>query len=259
VLLRHVLGVSRAALLAHPELLISESDWRRYRRLLRRRAAGEPVAYLTGRREFMGLEFHVNRHVLIPRPETELLVERALAHFPGDGAGKRAVDVGTGSGAIAISLAVARPAMAICAVDVSPAALGVARANARRLLGPKQQQVRFVRGNLLEPVIAPAACIAANLPYVAAGELDDLPSSVREYEPALALDGGADGLDLYRRLLHQAPVKLRPAGLLLMECDPRQTKTLVGLARAAFPEAQVEVHRDLAGWERVVQVVNHAS
>jgi release factor glutamine methyltransferase len=257
VLLRHVLGVSRAALLAHPELPISESDWRRYRRLLRRRAAGEPVAYLTGTREFMGLEFRVNRHVLVPRPETELLVERALAHFSGDDAGKRAVDVGTGSGAIAISLSVARPAMELCAVDVSPAALVVARANARRLLGPKQQQVRFVQGNLLEPVIAPVDCIAANLPYVAAADLDALSSSVRDFEPALALDGGADGLDLYRRLLCQAPPKLRPGGRLLMECDPRQAQTLVGLARAAFPSAQVTVYRDLAGWERVVQVANH--
>jgi release factor glutamine methyltransferase len=255
VLLRHVLGISRAALLTNPERPLREAEWRRYRRLLRRRASGEPVAYLTGRREFMGLEFRVNRHVLIPRPETELLVERALAHVGGDGAGQRAIDVGTGSGAIAISLAVARPALEALATDVSPAALAVARANARRLLGTRQRRLRFLEGSLLEPVDGQVDVIAANLPYVPSAEVPALPVSVRAFEPVLALDGGADGLDGYRALLRQAPAKLKPGGALLMECDPRQAPALARLAQAAFPQATVDVQRDLAGRERVVEVV----
>ena len=255
VLLRHVLGVSRAALFAAPERPLAEQEWQRYRRLLRRRANGEPVAYLTGRREFMGLEFRVHRHVLIPRPATELLVERALAHLAVDGAGRRVVDVGTGSGAVAISLAAARPALQVVAVDVSPAALAVARANARRVLGPRQQRVRFRAGDLLAPVDGHADVIVANLPYVPASELTTLPAPVRDFEPALALDGGPDGLDLYRTLLRQAPAKLKPGGALLMECDPRQAATLARLAQEAFTRARVDVRRDLSGKDRLVEAV----
>ncbi len=253
VLLRHVLGITRSQLFAGPERLLTDAEWRRYRRVVGRRAKGEPVAYLSGRREFMGLEFRVDRRVLIPRPETELLVERALAHIGGDGAGQRLIDVGTGSGAIAISLAVARPALTVVATDVSPAALAVARANARRLLGTRQRRLRFLEGSLLEPVDGQVDVIAANLPYVPSAEVPALPVSVRVFEPALALDGGSDGLDGYRALLRQAPAKLKRGGALLMECDPRQAPALAALAEAAFPMAHVEVWRDLAGRDRVVE------
>jgi len=236
--------------------MLTGGEWRRYLGLLQRRQAGEPVAYLTGRREFMGHELRVDRRVLTPRPETELLVARALAHLPGNGSGWRVVDVGTGSGAIAVSLAAARPELRVVATDVSPEALAVARGNARRVLGPEWwRRVRFRAGNSLEPVGRPGDVIAANLPYVPSTEMDRLPVPVRQYEPSLALDGGADGLDLYRALLRQVPGKVRPGGILLMECDPRQAKVLAGIARKAFPDAQVVVRRDLAGRDRLVEVV----
>ena len=278
VLLRHVLGIDRAGLLAHPERVLTEAQRQRYRRLLRRRAAGEPVAYLTGRREFMGHSFVVDARVLVPRPETELLVERALAHLPpvqaalapqgppkcnvqsgcgpANGAAPRVVDVGTGSGAIAVSLAAAWPAVRVVATDVSAEALAVARRNARRVLGPGWwRRVRFRHGSLLEPVRGPVDLIAANLPYVRSEEMAGLPVSVRRFEPALALDGGGDGLEAYRELLRQAPGKVRPGGVVLMECDPRQADELAALARAAHPGGTVTVRRDLAGRERVVEVV----
>jgi release factor glutamine methyltransferase len=163
--------------------------------------------------------------------------------------------VGTGSGAIAISLAAARPALVVLATDVSPAALAVARANARRLLGARQRRVRFLEGSLLEPVDEQVDIIAANLPYVPSAEMPALPVSVRGFEPAQALDGGRDGLDGYRALLHQAAAKLKPGGALLMECDPRQAPALAALAAAAFPQAHVAVQRDLAGRDRVLEVV----
>lgn len=255
VLLREVLGLTRAGLLTHPERPLTESQARTYLDALRRRAAGEPVAYILGRREFMGLAFHVDRRALIPRPETEALVEVALRTAAGsDTSAVEVADVGTGSGAIAISLARRRPKWRILATDVSEAALDVARANAGRLLGAGQVQVVFLHGSLLQPVAGPLRLIAANLPYIPTGDLATLPPPVRDFEPRQALDGGQDGLDAYRALLPQAAGKLEPGGTLLMECDPRQAQPLCGLAARAFPSAGVAVHRDLAGRERVVEV-----
>jgi release factor glutamine methyltransferase len=254
VLLRHALGVSREALFAHPERALTAADWAAYQALLARRAAGEPVAYITGHREFMGLDFLVDRHVLIPRPETELLVERALACIQGEGERQVAVDAGTGSGAIAVSLARARPRLRVYATDTSAAALELARANAERLLGPGQAQVICLLGDLLQPVPVEVDLVAANLPYVPTPELNALPRPVRVYEPLQALDGGPDGLDPYRRLLRQVPAYLKAGGVLLMECDPRQAPTLRALAEQALPEATVSIHRDLAGRDRLVEV-----
>jgi release factor glutamine methyltransferase len=255
VLLRHVLRVDRTALLAHPDRTLTPAQRRRYGDLIGRRGAGEPVAYLTGHREFMGHDFSVDRRVLVPRPETELLVERTLAHLPPGAAGLRAADVGTGSGAIAVSLALARPGLAVVATDTSPEALSVAKKNARRILGSGwPRRLRFRLGNLLAPVRGSVDVIAANLPYITSAEMVALPVSVRDYEPAGALDGGPDGLDAYRGLLQQAPAKLKPGGALLMECDPRQARQLARLARAAFPAGTVSVLRDLAGRERIVEV-----
>ena len=267
MLLRHVLGLNRAALYTYPERPITPAERRRFTALLNRRLRGEPVAYLTGQQEFMGLSFLVNRHVLIPRPETEQLVDLALAHVPGDGRGLAAVDVGTGSGAIAIALAAARAQLDVTAIDVSADALAVARANARRLLGARQRRVRFVQGSLLAPLTPTAPrsplagpahrihVIAANLPYVAAGDVPHLSVAVRDFEPALALDGGPDGLDVYRTLLQQALEHLAPGGALLMECDPRQAHALADLAVQALPGASTSVHRDLSRRDRVVQAI----
>jgi release factor glutamine methyltransferase len=264
VLLRHVLGVSRAALLTHPERRLTPEEAGRYWALVERRALAEPVAYLTGEREFMGLTFAVDRYTLIPRPETETLVQRALELLGGlsrsggraDGAPVLAVDVGTGSGAIALSVAALAPAPAalrVVGVDRSWEALQVARANATRLVPPGPARPAFLQGSLLSGLRGPLDMVLANLPYVAAAEMATLPQPVARYEPRLALDGGGDGLDLYRALLAGLPDRLAPGGAILMECDPRQAARLGALLGATLPAATVRMHRDLAGRERVIE------
>jgi release factor glutamine methyltransferase len=252
VLLRHVLGVDRATLLTHPERAVQPGEVARYKSLVERRVRGEPVAYLTGEREFMGLEFAVDKRVLVPRPDTETLVTRALELTPGDSEGITVVDVGTGSGAIAVSVAFNRPRASVYATDTSPAALEVARKNAHRLL-PAGARVQFVHGALLEGAPSALDVICANLPYIPTGRMTSLPVTVRDYEPSAALDGGPDGLDVYRALLPQARDRLKPGGTLLMECDPEQVARLCALTAAAMPGARLEVLRDLAGLDRVVQ------
>jgi release factor glutamine methyltransferase len=162
--------------------------------------------------------------------------------------------VGTGSGAIAVSLAAHRPGLQVYATDVSAGALQVARDNARNLLGPEHTRIAFIGGPLLDGIAAPLHLVAANLPYVPSAAIAGLAPAVRVYEPHLALDGGADGLDYYRALLPQAAGRLVPGGALLMECDPRQSAALQGLARATFRRAAVVVLQDLAGLDRVVEV-----
>ncbi len=253
VLLRTVLGRSRAALVAHPEAPVAPQQWQRLAGLLARRAAGEPVAYLTGTKEFMGLVFAVGPAVLIPRPDTECLVERALAVLPNDGRRRVVADVGTGSGAIGVSLAVQRPTLQVYALDNDPRAGGLTAANARRHEVSERVTVRC--GDLLARLPAAAAVIVANLPYIPSAALPTLPISVRDYEPRTALDGGEDGLVVYRRLLEQLaaqPALLRRPGHVLCECDPSQVDALSALVRAALPGAVIEVVSDLAGRPRGV-------
>jgi len=252
ILLAHVLGADRAALLAHPERPLTGAQRARFRALTVRRAAGEPVAYLTGRRAFYDMALRVSPDVLIPRPETEHLVEAALAWA----SGRRALvvaDVGTGSGAIALALAAHLPDSEVWALDSSPGALAVARANAQEY--DWGQRIRFAQGDLLQPLIAAGAradLIAANLPYIPSGEVDVLP--VARYEPRRALDGGPDGLALIRRLLDQAPCALAPGGLLLLEIGAGQGAAVHELARAALPDARVRLLTDYAGHERVASI-----
>jgi len=273
VLLRHVLGLSRSDLFTHPERRLTADEGRRFDALLARRAGGEPVAYLTGEREFMGLTFAVDRRVLIPRPDTETLVERALALLdalaPGragqDSGGPplRAVDVGTGSGAIAVAVVAGVPAgvaLRMVAVDRSAAALAVARGNARRLLGAARAgagaaPVDFLQGHLLTALRGPFDLVLANLPYVPAGEVPRLAPAVAGFEPHLALDGGPDGLDLYRDLLEDLGAKLAPRAGVLLECDPRQAEPLRALLAARLPGAATGLRADLAGRARVVEAV----
>lgn len=250
VLLRHLLGWGRAQLfVALPDPLPDEL-LPGYAALIARRVAGEPVAYLVGEREFMGLPFVVGPGVLVPRPETECLVEWVAARVraePGWGAGPRIVDVGTGSGAIALSLASLLPTAHVVGVERSPLALGYARENRARL--GLSGRVGLVRGDLLGPIGA-ADIIAANLPYL---RPDQLHAGIAR-EPVEALVSGADGLDLYRALLPQAAAILRSPGLLAAEIDPSQAETMAALCRAAFPYAAVGVQKDLAGLERFVTV-----
>jgi release factor glutamine methyltransferase len=252
ILLAYALDTSRTTLLAHPDRPLSTAQLTTYRALVLRRAAGYPLPYLAGRVEFYGLEFEVTPEVLIPRPETEMLVDLALVRRPA-----AIVDVGTGSGCIAIALAVRLPQArlsqaTVYATDVSPAALAVARRNAER--HSVSDRVHLLSGDLLAPCPAPVDLIVSNPPYVAQDEFASLPVSVRDHEPRLALDGGPDGLAVIRRLLAQAPATLRPSGAILIEIGAGQGEVARRLARARFPKAAIRVHPDLAGRDRVLEV-----
>lgn len=261
VLLARVLDLTRTQVLARPEQPLAPEPHSRFAGLVARAAAGEPLAYLTGQREFCGLEFWVNRHVLVPRPETELLVELARALRPA-----RLVDVGAGSGCLAITLALLLPEAAVTAVDISPEALELARLNAAR--HHVAERITFTHSDLLAAWLPPTDpfatwppahrappsfdLIVANLPYIDTDELRRL--SVARHEPWLALDGGPGGLVLVQRLLRQAPRCLARGGRLLLEIGATQGPAAVALARAAFPRAVVALHQDLAGLDRVVSV-----
>ena len=252
----HVTGLSRARLLARLDQAVTPEQERRYRAGLARLAAGEPLPYLTGRAEFYGLEFAVTPATLIPRPETEHLMDAALARIAAPGVGVTVADVGTGSGCIAVALAVHRPAVRVYATDASPAALAVAAGNAERHGVAGRVDLR--RGHLLAPLVADRVrvnLLVANLPYVSDPEWADLPVGVREYEPAGALRGGPEGLDLIRDLLDGAPAVLRAGGAILLEIGAAQGARAVALARAALPAAaRIDLHPDYAGRDRILIV-----
>lgn len=254
VLLAHALEKPRAWVLAHPETILSPRQQRLLTRLLGDLALGTPLPYLTGRQEFYGLAFEVSPVVLIPRPETELLVERALEWLGSHPGRRRAADVGTGSGCIAVSLASRVPDLCILAVDRSWDALQVARRNAA--LNEVTQQITFLQGDLLSAAAGPFNLVCANLPYIPSHTLPTLP--VAEFEPHLALDGGPDGLDAIRALLADAPRWLAPGGLLLLEMQFDQDKAVTALAQACVPGAQITVHADLAGLPRLAEINHYA-
>jgi release factor glutamine methyltransferase len=247
-LLRAVTGASRAQLIAHGEEVLPESQARRFLELAHRRRQGEPVAYLTGRREFYGFDFEVDSAVLIPRPETELLVDLALDRLPPD-AGARVLDLGTGSGAIALALALLRPQLDVVAVDRSPDALAVAKRNLVRLL-PGTQRVRLVQGDWYQALSGGSFdLIVSNPPYVAARD-PHLGEGDLRFEPAAALVGGDDGLDAIRRVVAGAAAFLAPGGQLLFEHGYDQAPACRRLLAAAGFSSLIEV-ADLAGIPRV--------
>jgi release factor glutamine methyltransferase len=243
LLLRHTLKIDRVQLYIDLERELIPQQEETFRRLLERRLQGEPAAYITGRREFYGLDFEVNPAVLIPRPESELLVEKALSIAENRPLFTIA-DVGTGSGAIAVSLAVNLPHTVIYAADISAAALKVTRLNC--LKHSVADRVRLLQGNLLEPLSEPVDLIVANLPYVRESELNP------GLEPPLALDGGADGTESIEQLCRQAGDKLKPGGWLLLEIGQGQREAVTAILHNIFPEGEVEVIPDLAGIDRVV-------
>lgn len=247
LLLGHVTSLSRASLLAHPERSLSPAQESVYTELVAQRAAHYPLPYITGHAEFYGLGFAVTPEVLIPRPETELLVDLALAREPA-----LVVDVGTGSGCVAIALAVHLPRTLVYASDISPAALAVAGQNAER--HGVADRVHLILGDLLTPRPPLVDVVVANPPYIADDEWTSLPISVRDFEPRIALDGGPDGLAVIQRLLAEAPAVLRPGGNLLIEIGARQGAEASYLAQTAFPDATVRVHPDLADRDRVLEV-----
>ena len=254
VLLAQVLHKPRAWVLAHPEAELSPVQLEDIETSAARRESGEPLPYILGHWEFYALDFLVTPSVLIPRPETELLVARALDWLHRHPTCRRVADIGSGSGCIAITLAKHIPDLQVLATDLSPQALELAQQNAAR--HGVAERITFIQADLLalQGMIPtqPFDLIAANLPYIPTATLLELP--VARFEPRLALDGGEDGLDLIRRLLHQAPAYLSPDGCLLLEIEAGQGDVSRAMAQAAFPHARVTVQADLAGHDRLVTV-----
>jgi release factor glutamine methyltransferase len=247
ILLRHALSISRVELYSDLDRKLTPEEDKKFWQLAKRRLAGEPSAYITGHREFYSLDFYVDPGVLIPRPETEILVERAVA-LAKERTVATVADIGTGCGAIAISLAVNLPGVKIYATDISQVALRVARRNCQKY-GVADRVCRLA-GDLLAPLSEPVDLIVANLPYVREGEVSGV--NTRSFEPALALDGGADGLEKIRRLCHQVEARLNPGGSLLLEIGMGQKEAVTRLLRSLFPKARIEVTKDLGGIDRVM-------
>ena len=254
-LLAWVLHVDRTAVLAHPEWLLTPEQSERFRDAIQRRAANIPLPYILGQMAFYGSEFRVTPAVLIPRPETELLVELALERIHARGC-KRVVDVGTGSGCIAITLAMKTPESRVWATDISAAALTVARDNADR--HGVTERIAWVQADLLTPLITRFDLIVSNPPYVSENEWLALPRSV-QLEPPGALVSGPHGLDAIQRLLGQAAMRLATGGELLMEIGENQGAAVARAATAAFEQsgrlgAPPRIHRDLAGKDRILEI-----
>ncbi|MCB0062528.1 MAG: peptide chain release factor N(5)-glutamine methyltransferase [Caldilineaceae bacterium] len=255
VILAHVLGVDRSWLFAHHEYKLNATQADTFTDLIARRMQHEPVAYLVGRKEFYGLDFLVDQRVLIPRPETELLVD-AVLDFASDSAHERVViaDIGTGSGAIALSVAYHCEHAYLYAIDLSLDALEVAERNIARL--DVRGQVTLAQGDLLTPLPEPVHVIVANLPYISSEVYSELDIDVRDFEPQLALEAGPEGLDTIHRLLQQVNRYLLPGGAIFLEIGYDQGTAVKNLAKRHFPQAQrISVRQDYHGRDRLVTIV----
>lgn len=254
LLVRHVTGLDRAGIYANPGHELTSAQAQTLRAFTDRRLRREPLPYILGDWEFCGLSFRVSPAVMVPRPETETLVEEALAwrkrRRTEDAASVTIADVGTGSGCIAVALATKLPEDTVLALDISSDALTVATENAAR--HGVADRVRVLESDLLSAVPGPVDLIVANLPYIPNADVGSLQPEVRLYEPTVALGGGPDGLALIRRLLEQAQTTLSPRGAIMLEINPPQSGPLPAEALAMFPGAEVRVVRDLAGLDRVV-------
>jgi release factor glutamine methyltransferase len=248
VLLAFTLGVQKEELLAHPERTLSSDLAARFHALIERRRAGEPVAYLRGWKEFYGQRFRVDPRVLVPRPETETVVEEARRFIAGRAL--TVVDVGTGSGAIACAIALSEPRVRVIAVDASRDALAVAETNALALGVADRVELR--QGDLLAPVTEKVDVVCANLPYIREDEMQKLAGgrTALAYEPRVAVVSGADGLDLIRRAIADLPRVLAPGGAAFFEVDPPQAAEVARLLERAG--LQTRIVKDLAGSDRVV-------
>ena len=250
VIIAHVLGIPRIMLYARFDQPLVEEERAHIRELVARRARREPIAYLTGHREFFSLDMEVNRNVLVPRPDTELLVELTLSVLEKQKT-PRVADVGSGSGCIAIAIAAHHPGAQVYGLELSSEALVVARRNAEAL--GVSERVRFEQSDLfagLPAVARPVDAVIANLPYIPSHELEGIMQDVRDHEPRLALDGGPDGLALIRRLIETTPAVLSPTGFVALEAGPQQVPVVAELLKAAGL-GEVECHTDLAGHARV--------
>lgn len=252
ILVGHALGLDRVGVFLALDRELSDEELTRIRALVTRRRANEPIAYLVGKKEFFGLTFAVSPAVLVPRPDTETLVERALALLPFD-SDAHVLDLCTGSGAIAVALAAERTALHVDATDVSPEALAVARQNVdAHTLG---ERVQLFTGDLFAALSQPRryALICANPPYIAQRDARTLPRDVYAHEPHLALFGGRDGLDIVRRLVAESPAWLAPGGSLLIEIGAGQAASVLALVGADARYVDARSHADLGGVARVIE------
>jgi release factor glutamine methyltransferase len=249
LILQHALGFNRAVLYLSLDDELDEGQEKTLQQITGRRLTGEPLAYIIGHQQFCGLDFLVNSNVLVPRPETEQLVRKAISLASGRPAPPDIADIGTGSGAIAISLAKNVRGARIFAVDISPRALEVAYFNCRwhGLAG----RIQLLQGDLLAPLTHPMDIIIANLPYVSESILQDFPNI---YEPGLALAAGPDGLREIRRLCHQVKTMLRAGGSLILEIGTGQKQALFSLLAYSFPAAEIEALPDFNGLDRMVSL-----
>ena len=261
VLIAHVLNKPRSWVMAHNELTLTTEQQRQLDNSLMRLKSGEPFPYILGHWEFFGLRLNVTPDTLIPRPETELLVEKAIAWLQAHPAKRSVADVGTGSGAIAVSVAVHVPDAKILATDISSGALQVAKRNAEKF--GVSGMIQFAECDLLPHPFAPLPLgeglgvrgidlLCANLPYIPTSTLYGLP--IYNREPTLALDGGEDGLDPFRKLLNLSLHWLAPDGMMLQEIESTRGSQALSVAGAAFPEASISLHKDLAGRDRLLQI-----
>ncbi len=249
LLIRHTLKISRVQLYLDLNHELSPEQENTFWQLASRRLSGEPTAYITGHREFYGLDFYVDPCVLIPRPESELLIEKVVS-LAQDYPIPTIAEIGTGCGAIAICLALNLPQAKIYATDTSADALRVAFFNCQN--HNVEDRVLLLHGNMLAPLPEPVDLIVANLPYVKESEL--LQASPRNFEPLLALNGGSDGLERIRQLCHESGYRLHPEGHLVLEIGQGQSTVVTGLLRSHFANAKVEIAPDLSGIDRVVSL-----
>lgn len=254
VLLSHICRKDRAWVLAHPEGILTPEQQNTLGAAVSRLEAGEPLPYILGHWSFYGLDFTINAETLIPRPETELMVEQALQWLQAYPGRRSAADIGTGSGCIAVSLAVHIPDLRVTGTDISLAALEIAKSNAEE--HNVAARVKYVHADLLPTNLSTCNLICANLPYIPTQILEGL--DVFGREPTLALDGGPDGLRLIRKLLPQAAHILSSEGLVLLEIEATQGEAGVNLARETFPKAQIELLPDLAGHDRLIRIETFA-
>jgi release factor glutamine methyltransferase len=257
VLLAHILQKTRVWVVAHPESIVGKEKLESLNFALKRLEAGEPLPYVLGKWEFFGLEFDITQDVLIPRPETELLVEKAIAWLKAMPERRTIADIGTGSGVIAAAIAAHIPDARILATDISFAALKVAKSNAEKF--NVHHQIDFLQCDLLPQHVNNLSTdrhfdlICANPPYIPTETLHQLPIFGRE--PTLALDGGADGLDAYRRLFKLAPDWLAPQGMMLIETEATLGVQALSLAYDSFSDVSIHLHQDLAGHDRLLEIM----
>ncbi len=259
IILAHVMGHPRSCLLAHLETPLSPLQIDQTKEAVSQYQAGTPLPYIVGHWEFYGLDFNITKDVLIPRPETELLVEKAISWLRASPERRTVADIGTGSGAIAVTIAMHLPDAHILATDISREALKVAKHNAEKF--HVHHKIDFLQCDILPQHIDPLPTdshfdlICANLPYIPTETLHTLP--IYGSEPTLALDGGADGLDLYRRLLKLAPDWLAPNGKILLEIEATQGMKALSLAYDTFSDMNIQLHQDLAGHDRILEITLH--